>query len=385
MANHSFSADELLRYSRQIHLEEIGLSGQEKLKNARALCVGLGGLGSSLLLYLTAAGIGTLGLVDEDTVELSNLQRQVLYRASQVSSAKTIAAAEQILALNPTVQVDTYPENLTEKNAAQLVSQYDIVADCSDNFQTNYLLHDVCFSQKKPYVYASVSRFQGYCSLFLGNEGPCLRCLFPTTPDPKFAPSCGESGILGVVPGIMGAIQATEIVKWITGMGSTLEKRLLIADLLHMTFRDIQLFQNADCHLCAQSQPRTERDYSATPPTHYSNLASYSITAAEMFRQLNNPLVTLIDVRSPEEHAAFNIGGKLIPLPELSERLNELNPNHLIIVYCHTSPRSIHAINLLLTAGFPSVKYLIGGASALRQCCKKPPMYDKNQERSSFP
>jgi sulfur-carrier protein adenylyltransferase/sulfurtransferase len=362
MVNHSLSSDEMLRYSRQINLKEIGLSGQEKLKNARVLCVGLGGLGSPLLLYLAASGVGRLGLVDSDTIELSNLQRQILYRQSQISYPKTASASAQILTLNSNIQVDTYCEQLTENNATQLISQYDIVADCSDNFYTNYLIHDVCFSQRKPYVYASVSQFQGYCSFFNG-KGPCLRCLFPT-PDPELSPACNESGILGVVPGILGAIQATEILKWILSVGELLEEKLLIADLLNMTFREIQLSQNPDCPLCVHHHSLQEIHY-PTKPAHCSSLVNHSITAKDMRDLLKNIGVTLVDVRSIEEHEVYNIGGKLIPLTELPERLTELNPSHLIILYCYSSQRSIQALNMLLGAGFASVKYLIGGISSL--------------------
>ena|SRR3990167_8233626 len=361
MANHSLSSAELFRYSRQINLREIGLSGQEKLKNARVLCVGLGGLGSSLLLYLAASGVGRLGLVDSDAVELSNLQRQILYREPQISCTKTASAAAQIQALNSNIQVDTYCEKLTENNAAQLIRQYDILADCSDNFYTNYLIHDVCFSQRKPYVYASVSQFQGYCSFFNG-KGPCLRCLFPT-PDPELSPPCNESGILGVVPGILGAIQATEVLKWILGIGQLLEKKLLIADLLKMTFREIQLSQNPDCSLCVNHQSLQKIHYPANPG-HCLRLVNHSITAKEMRDFLKNSEVTLVDVRSIEEHEVYNIGGKLIPLTELPERLAELNPSHLILLYCYSSQRSIQALKILLGAGFSSVKYLIGGISA---------------------
>ncbi|KTD24034.1 MULTISPECIES: molybdopterin-synthase adenylyltransferase MoeB [Legionella] len=363
MINPALSSDELLRYSRQINLKEIGLSGQESLKNARVLCIGLGGLGSSLLLYLAAAGVGRLGLVDCDTVELSNLQRQVLYRLSQVSFAKTASASAQILELNPNTQVDAYCEKFTERNATHLISQYDIVADCSDNFHTNYLIHDVCFSQRKPYIYASVSQFQGYCSVFHGKEGPCLRCLFPTPPDPKFAPSCNENGILGVVPGILGTIQATEIIKWVLGIGHSLRKRLLVADFLKMTFREIQLFQNPDCQLCVHNQ--SLHNPLSSPPADEVNLTDYAITAEELQRLLKHPGVTLVDVRSTKEHEVQNIGGKLLPFAELSGRLTELNPNHTIILYCHSGIRSINALNLLLNAGFSSVKYLIGGISAI--------------------
>lgn len=364
MANYSLSYDELLRYSRQINLQKINLSGQEKLKNARVLCVGAGGLGSPLLLYLAAAGIGRLGLVDADTVELSNLQRQILYRQAQISDFKAASASAQILALNSTIQVDAYCERLTEDNATQLISQYDIVADCSDNFYTNYLINDVCFSQKKTYVYASVFQFQGYCSLFNGSNGSCLRCLFPTPPNPKTIPTCNEGGILGVVPGIMGTIQATEVIKWILGIDHLLENRLLIADLLKMTFREIQLSKNSDCQLCGHNESLQRLCY---PPKAAGclNFTHYSITIKEMHALLKKQRVTLVDVRSIKEHEARNIGGKLLPLTELSERLTELNPSHLIILYCYSGQRSIQALNILLEAGFFSVKYLIGGISAI--------------------
>ena len=362
MANHTLSSDEMFRYSRQINLKEMGLSGQEKLKNARVLCVGLGGLGSSLLLYLAAAGVGRLGLVDSDTVELSNLQRQILYRQSQIFYPKTAAASAQIRALNSNIQVDTYCEQLTENNATQLISQYDIIADCSDNFYTNYLIHDVCFSQRKPYVYASVSQFQGYCSFFNG-KGPCLRCLFPS-PDPKLSPTCNENGILGVVPGILGSIQATEVLKSILGVGQLLEEKLLIADLLKMTFREIQLSQNPDCPLCAHNPP-LQKLYYPSKQNRCLNLTNYSVSIEEMRGLLKKPSVTLVDVRSIEEHEAHNIGGKLLPLTELDQRLSELNSNHLLILYCQSSQRSIQALKILIEAGFSFVKYLIGGISAI--------------------
>jgi len=248
MVNHSLSANELIRYSQQIKLAEIGLIGQEKLKNARVLCVGLGGLGSPLLLYLAAAGVGTLGIVDDDSVELSNLHRQILYRSSQIAEQKTVAASTQLSALNPSIQVNTYSARLGAHNATELISQYDIIADGSDNFSTRYLIHDVCFALEKPYVYASASQFQGYCSVFQGNKGPCLRCLFPVPPNATA--NCAVGGILGVVPGMLGIIQAAEIIKWIANIGNLLEKRLLMIDLLKMSFKEIHLSQNPACKFC---------------------------------------------------------------------------------------------------------------------------------------
>ncbi len=360
--NNTFSPDELHRYSRQIKLNELGLSGQEKLKNARVLCVGVGGLGSSSLLYLAAAGIGRLGLIDHDHVELSNLQRQVLYRLPHISHSKVASAKEEILLLNSDIQVDIYHEKITEKNAAELINQYDIIVDGSDNFYTNYLIHDTCFTHKKPYIYASISQFQGYCTLFTGKEGPCLRCLFPTPPDPKHIPSCDAGGVLGVVPGMLGIIQATEVIKWIVGIGDTLEKRLLMIDLLKMTFKEIQLVQQPNCELCVHHQPLDKLIYPSAPQ-HCSNGNDHSITSKDMFELLKNPTVTLVDVRTPEEHHAKNIGGKLIPLSELSSRLHELNREHTIILYCRSGVRSQQAVNILREAGFGSVKHLVDGMS----------------------
>ncbi|KTC78361.1 molybdopterin-synthase adenylyltransferase MoeB [Legionella brunensis] len=361
MIDHSLSADELVRYSQQIKLPDIGLSGQEKLRNARVLCIGLGGLGSPLLLYLAAAGVGRLGIVDDDLVELSNLQRQILYRQPQVGLQKSAAATAQLLALNPSIHVDSYSERLTEENASKLISQYDIVADGSDNFYTRYLIHDTCFELEKPYVYASASQFQGSCSIFYSSKGPCLRCLFPEPPDNNIIPNCAAGGVIGVLPGILGTIQASEIIKWILKIGNSLEKRLLIIDLLKMTFKEIHLYQNPDCKLCVHRQPLSKlvRPLNCQSPV---NLKNYSITPEHLLELLQqNSSITLIDVRSTKEHEAHNIGGKILPLTELPHRLSELDPNQNIILYCHSGNRSISALNILLKAGFTSVKYLING------------------------
>jgi len=244
------------------------------------------------------------------------------------------------------------------------VSQYDIIADCSDNFYTNYLIHDVCFSEGKPYVYASVSQFRGYCSVFNG-RGPCLRCLFPT-PTPEVSSTCNESGILGVVPGILGAIQATEVLKWILGVGQLLEEKLFIADLLKMTFREIQLSQNANCPLCVHNYS-LQKLYYPSKQDHGLHLDNYAISITELRRLLKKPSVTLVDVRGIEEHEAHNIGGQSLPLPELAQRLPELHANHLIILYCQSGQRSIQALKILLESGFSSIKYLVGGISAIKK------------------
>ncbi len=341
-------------------MKEVGVEGQEKLKKASLLCVGLGGLGSSLLQYLTAAGVGRIGIVDGDVVELSNLHRQVLYKSSQTALAKTVCALEHMQALNPQIQVEAYSERLTKNNANQLIHQYDMVADCTDNFYTNYLIHDVCFQQRKPYAYASISQFQGYCTLFNSKQGPCLRCLFPNPPDPASRASCDAGGVLGVLPGLLGTIQASEILKWFLGIGHSLEKRLLMVDLLKMSFKEIELTLNPDCLLCGHQLPLDELVYPAT----CQSVTHYSITWSHLFALLNERKVVLIDVRSYAEHIAYNIGGKGVPLPELTHRLHEFNKSQEIVLYCQTGTRSIEALKLLLQAGFSSVKYLIGGINA---------------------
>ncbi|KTD64084.1 HesA/MoeB/ThiF family protein [Legionella spiritensis] len=253
MSSNRFSAQELIRYSRQMALEEIGFSGQQKLKAARVLCAGLGGLGSPLSLYLAAAGVGTIGLVDGDRVEVGNLHRQILYRSSQVDESKALSAQKQLLSLNPCITVNVYPEKLTADNAVDIIGQYDIIADGTDNFKTRYLIHDVCFQLEKPYVYASVSQFTGYCSIFSGGQGPCLRCVFPQSPQEQATMDCNGNGVLGMLPGMLGIIQATEIMKWLVQAGQSLNNRLLKVDLLNMIFKDIRLARNPDCKLCAST------------------------------------------------------------------------------------------------------------------------------------
>ncbi|WED44633.1 HesA/MoeB/ThiF family protein [Legionella cardiaca] len=359
----SFVTEELTRYSQQIKLPEVGLSGQEKLKNTRVLCIGVGGLGSSLSLYLAAAGVGTLGIVDDDVVELSNLHRQILYHSLQINQPKAFAAKEQLVALNPTIQVNAYPERLTQQNAAALIKQYDIIVDGSDNFYTRYLAHDYCFALNKPYIYASASQFQGYSSIFYGKQGPCFHCLFPKESTRQVIPNCGIGGVLGTLPGILGMIQATEIIKWVLKIGDSLERRLLIVDLLKMTFKEVNLIQNPDCQLCVHHQFFSENKVESFA-CQYSNHKDYGITYEKLpeFLQRN---AMLVDVRTLEEHQKKNIGGKLIPLTELPQRLHELNPEQMIILYCFSGQRSMAALNMLLERGVNSVKYLINGIANL--------------------
>lgn len=246
----TFSLNELQRYSRQMNLAEIGLAGQEKLKNAKVLCLGVGGLGSVLALYLAAAGVGTLGLVDDDEIALSNLHRQILYRPSDLRLKKTERARDTLLDLNPNIEIQTYPLRLTEDNAEQIIGPYDIVADGSDNFLTRILTHDTCYRLKKPYVYASVSQFKGHCATFQGNN-PCLHCLFPNLIEARPA-NCSAGGIMGALPGILGTIQAAEVLKWILKIGTLLEKRLLVVDVLQMSFKEFYLRKNEGCSFCAK-------------------------------------------------------------------------------------------------------------------------------------
>ncbi len=361
MSAYNLNVNECARYAQQLNLSEVGLLGQTKLKAARVLCVGAGGLGSPLLLYLAAAGVGTLGIVDDDALELSNLQRQVLYTTNQLGQKKANLAKEKLNALNPDINVHIYVQRLSVDNAAELINQYDIVADCSDNFATRYWINDFCIQLNKPFVSASIRQFQGQCSLFLGGGAPCYRCLFPMPPKSELIPSCAEGGVLGVLPGLLGTIQANEILKWILQLDSLLVGKLLCVDLLKMEFSSINFKQNPECECCALKKSINE-----LLPKENACVDSLSISA-ESLKKLSSDQVefVLLDVRSPEEHESYNIGGLLIPLPELPHRLHELNSNSLIITYCRTGPRSLQAVKILQQAGFNSLRYLEGGVSGL--------------------
>ncbi|MCE3237764.1 MAG: moeZ 3 [Gammaproteobacteria bacterium] len=250
----SFTPDELKRYSPHFMLEQVGFAGQLKLKSARVLCIGAGGLGSPLLLYLTAAGVGTIGIVDDDNVELSNLQRQILYQETHLGHQKALIAKQQLMAVNSNTHITIYPERFNASNAESIASQYDIIADCSDNFLTRYLVNDTAFSLNKPYVFASVTQFTGQCATFLGHQSACFRCLFPVAPPTDIAPPCTSNGILGVLPGLLGTLQATEILKWVLGFGNNLSGSLLTIDLLTMKFETLRFQRNTECVLCTQQK-----------------------------------------------------------------------------------------------------------------------------------
>ncbi|RDI42564.1 molybdopterin-synthase adenylyltransferase MoeB [Aquicella lusitana] len=354
---------EFNRYIRQIHLKNIGVEGQQKLKKARVLCVGAGGLGSPLLVYLAAAGVGTIGIIDHDAVEISNLPRQILYQDRHVGEQKVCAAKTQLMKLNPACEIKTYNEKLDSTNAPALIDQFDIVADCTDNFAARYLINEHCVALGKPFVFASIHEFEGQCSIFLGDEGPCYQCLFPATSQNGMLPDCRTAGVLGVLPGLLGLIQAAEIIKWIVGQGTLLAGRVMMVDMLTMQFREFSLSHNPDCETCKRY--RMMRPSKIERQQRDVKMNDYIISPSELSHALeNNQDIQLVDVRTPEKHQAFNIGGTLIPLEELPNRFQELDPNKMVVTYCTSGGKSMTALQFLLSAGFKSVKSLDGGMTA---------------------
>jgi adenylyltransferase/sulfurtransferase len=369
--------DELRRYARHLSLPEVGEAGQRRLKAARVLLVGTGGLGSPLGLYLAAAGVGTLGLVDADRVDESNLQRQVLFGQGDLGRPKVEAAAERLRDVNPNVRLELHPLRLDSTNALERVRAYDVVVDGSDNFPTRYLVNDACVLAGKPDVYGSIFRFEGQAAVFWGAEGPCYRCLFPEPPPPGLVPSCAEGGVLGVLPGIVGAIQANETIKLILGVGETLVGRLLLFDALEMRFRELKLKKSPECPVCSAEPTLTELiDYDqfcagpvadrAAAGTETATESSTEIGPAELARWLEEGReLTLLDVRNPHEWEICRLpGARLIPLPELPGRLGELDRDRLVVAYCHVGARSAYAVELLRRAGFPRAVNLAGGVDA---------------------
>jgi adenylyltransferase/sulfurtransferase len=371
--NFQFSPEELNRYNRHIILPQFGIEGQQKLKAAKVLVVGSGGLGSPLLLYLAAAGIGTIGIIDFDVVDEGNLQRQVLFNNNDLKKPKAIQAAEKIKALNPYIHVTVYNDKITSANAMGIIKDYDIVADGTDNFPTRYLVNDACVLSGKPYVYGSVFQFEGQLSLFNyknanGEAGPNYRDLYPTPPPPELIPDCASGGVLGVLPGIIGSMQALEVIKAITGIGENLSEKFLVFDALAATSKTFTIRRTANNPLNGKNPTITSFiDYDA-----FCNIKSNDnikqITAEELFYlQSSGEDFQLIDVREPNEYAAYNIGGELISLKDVLENIGKINRNKKVVIHCQSGSRSAQAINLLQQNGFDNLYNLAGGLDQYRR------------------
>jgi molybdopterin/thiamine biosynthesis adenylyltransferase/rhodanese-related sulfurtransferase/molybdopterin converting factor small subunit len=370
----ALDAEEFKRYSRHLILPEIGLDGQRKLKASSVLCIGAGGLGSPVAMYLAAAGLGRIGIVDFDVVDYSNLQRQIIHGTPDVGRSKLLSAKESIQALNPHVQVDTYETALSSQNALELFRPYDVVIDGTDNFPTRYLVNDACVLTGKPNAYGSIFRFEGQASVFGVKEGPCYRCLYPEPPPPGLVPSCAEGGVLGVLPGIIGVIQATEALKLILGVGEPLIGRFLIYDALKMRFRELKLRKDPDCPVCGTHPTVTQLiDYeqfcgirpepAAAPAQTASAAAGWEITPVELKKRIDaGEELLIVDVREPNEYQINRIPGSvLIPLGELPRRYQELDPDREIVLHCKMGGRSAKAQDYLRTVGFNRTKNLKGG------------------------
>jgi sulfur-carrier protein adenylyltransferase/sulfurtransferase len=366
----TLSNDEVLRYSRHLIMPEVGMEGQLKLKAARVLCIGAGGLGSPLALYLGAAGVGTLGLVDFDVVDYTNLQRQIIHSTADVGRKKLDSAADKLKAINPLINLRTFDTRLSSDNALELFRDFDIIADGTDNFPTRYLVNDACVLTGKPNVYGSIFRFEGQASVFATEEGPCYRCLYPEPPPPGLVPSCAEGGVLGILPGLVGIIQATEVIKLILGKGEPLIGRLLLVDALAMKFRELKLRKNPDCPACG-THPTIKKliDYNQFCGIRGEEApvdkGVPEIQVEELKRRLDaGEDVFVLDVREPHEYQICNIGGHLIPLGDLPNRIHELDSSREIVAHCRSGTRSAKAVNFLRQSGFRKVHNLAGGILA---------------------
>jgi sulfur-carrier protein adenylyltransferase/sulfurtransferase len=367
------STDDLSRYSRHLILPEVGMEGQQRLKAARVLCVGTGGLGSPLAFYLAAAGIGTLGLVDFDVVDASNLQRQIIHSTKDIGRKKLDSAAEKLVALNPALKVVKHETMLSSANALDILKDYDVVADGTDNFPTRYLVNDACVLLGKPNAYGSIFRFEGQASVFATEEGPCYRCLYPEPPPPGLVPSCAEGGVLGILPGLVGVIQATEVIKLILGKGEPLVGRLLLVDSLSMRFRELKLRKNPDCPVCGTHRTVTKLiDYNQfcgiAPETPQMASVKNGVPqiGVKEFKQRRDAGEDffLLDVREPYEYQIAEIGGKLIPQNDVPQRLSEIPRDREIVVQCKSGGRSQKIAELLKQAGYERVANLAGGILA---------------------
>jgi adenylyltransferase/sulfurtransferase len=364
----SLTNEEILRYSRHLIMPEVGMDGQLKLKNAKVLLIGTGGLGAPLGLYLTAAGVGKLGLVDFDVVDFTNLQRQITFGSSDVGKPKTEAARARLSNLNPDIEIVAYETKLTSENALDLFRDYDIIVDGTDNFPTRYLVNDACLLLGKPNVYGSIFRFEGQVTVFGMPDGPCYRCLYPEPPPPGLVPSCAEGGVLGVLPGIVGSLQAMETIKLILGRGESLAGRLLLFDALALKFRELKLRKNANCPMCGEHRKIHQLiDYNEfcgirgeEEPEH--DLHVPEITPRELRDRLDKgDDVFILDVREPHEYQICNLKGHLIPLGELPRRVHELDSSREIVAHCRSGKRSAEAVDFLRKAGFRKIHNLRGG------------------------
>jgi adenylyltransferase/sulfurtransferase len=366
----ALSNDEILRYSRHLIMPEVGLEGQLRLKAARVLCIGAGGLGSPLALYLGAAGVGTIGIVDFDVVDYTNLQRQILHATPDVGRPKLASAADKLKAMNPYLELRTFETRLTSDNALDILRDFDVVVDGTDNFATRYLVNDACVLLGKPNVYGSIFRFEGQASVFATREGPCYRCLYPEPPPPGLVPSCAEGGVLGILPGLVGVIQATEAIKLILGKGEPLVGRLLLVDALSMRFRELKLRKNPGCPVCGERRTitrlidydefcgvRGEEDQAAM------GVPEISVEELKQAQEAGGELA-LLDVREPHEAQICSLGGLLIPLGDLPRRVHELDSSREMVAYCRSGARSARAVAFLRQAGFKKVRNLTGGILA---------------------
>jgi len=362
--------DEILRYSRHLIMPEVGMEGQLKLKAARVLCIGAGGLGSPLALYLAAAGVGTLGIVDFDVVDFTNLQRQIIHSTADVGRKKLDSAADKLKAINPYINLRTFETRLSSENALDLFREFDIIADGTDNFPTRYLVNDACVLTGKPNVYGSIFRFEGQASVFATEEGPCYRCLYPEPPPPGLVPSCAEGGVLGILPGLVGVMQATEAIKLILGKGEPLIGRLLLIDALGMKFRELKLRKNPECPACGKHPTITKLiDYNEFCGIRGEEKPVETgipeIQVEELKRRLDaGDDLFVLDVREPHEYQICNIGGHLIPLGDLPKRVSELDSSREIVAHCRSGVRSGKAVAFLQQAGFKKVHNLAGGILA---------------------
>jgi len=365
--------DEILRYSRHLIIPEVGIEGQQKLKAAKVLLVGAGGLGAPLGLYLAAAGVGRIGLVDFDTVDFTNLQRQVIHFTQDVGRKKLDSAAEKMQAINPALKIDRHEVALSSENALEILKDYDMVVDGTDNFPTRYLVNDACVLLKKPNVYGSIFRFEGQATIFATEGGPCYRCLYPEPPPPGLVPSCAEGGVLGILPGTVGLIQATEAVKLILGIGEPLIGRLLLYDALAMRFRELKLRKNPECPVCGEHRTITELiDYHQfcgipkQPAAEEPKMSDTDIDVVELKEKMDRgDNFVLIDVREPHEYKICNLpGAKLIPLGEFPQHVNEFDKNADIVIHCRSGMRSAKACAILRQNGFEHVRNVTGGILA---------------------